>query len=155
MRGETIGTGAGWLPIYARRRAYHAILPDRLPSRHRVCGEGRLTQLLCLVSSAKLESLPRCAYFKQWQQSARTAKGVCARSNRPNRLSNPIALGVLQRFAKFPPVCDLRAGGIKRLERCLQFSGPRADAQRESRTVDSPVVRVQVRIEDLQSGARF
>ena len=111
--------------------------------------EGNLAQLLRLVFSADREPLPRGAYFEQWQQSVRTAHGVYARSNRPNRLSNRLALGVLQRFAQLPAVGDLRAGGMKRLERRFRFPGLRADAQRKACTMDTPVIRVQVRIEDL------
>ena len=58
-------------------------------------------------------------------------------------------------FAQLTPVGDRSAGGMQRLERRFRFSGLRADAQREARTMDSPVIRVQVRIENLQRGARF
>src|SRR5271167_1596585 len=69
----------------------------------------------------------------------------------PNRLG----FGVLQRFAELQAVRDLRAGGMKRLERRFRFSGSRANAQREARTMNPPVIRVQVGIEYLQGGAWF
>src|ERR1039458_1975428 len=70
-------------------------------------------------------------------------------------MSNRLAIGGLQRFFQLPAVCDPRAAGVKRLERRFRLPGLRAEAQREARTMESPVVRVQVRIEDLKSGARF
>jgi hypothetical protein len=44
---------------------------------------------------------------------------------------------------------------MQRLESRFRFAGLRADAQREARTMYSPVIRVQVRIENLQSGTRL
>src|SRR6266404_6233295 len=85
----------------------------------------------------------------------RAAHGVYPRSDRPDRLPKRLARGTLQRFAQLPAVCDLGAGGMKRLERRFRLPGLRADAQREARAMDSPVIRVQVGIEDLLSGARL
>jgi len=42
---------------------------------------------------------------------------------------------------------------MKRLERGLGCSGLGADAKSEARTMYSPVIRVQIRVEDLQRGA--
>src|ERR1019366_3344926 len=109
----------------------------------------------CASSSLRIANLCLEVRTSNNGSKARTAHGVYASSNRPNRLSNRLALGVLQRFAQLPAICDPRAGGMKRLERRFRSPRLRADAQREARTMDSPVVRVQVRIEDLQSGARF
>src|SRR5260370_21537423 len=109
--------------------------------------EGSLAQLLRLVCSADPESLHRRAHFEQWHQSMRAAHGVYPCSDRPNRLPKRLARGTLQRFAQLPAVCDLGAGGMKRLERRFRLPGLRADAQREACTMDSPVIRVQVRIE--------
>jgi hypothetical protein len=61
--------------------------------------EGNFAQLLRLVLSANCESLPRSANFEQRQQSVRTPHGLYARANRPNRLSNRLALRVFKRFA--------------------------------------------------------
>src|ERR1700675_4597070 len=69
----------------------------------------------------------------------------------PNRL----ALRVFHRFAHLQAVREPRAGGMKRLERRFRFSGPRADAQREARAMNPPVIRVKVRTEELKSGTRF
>src|SRR5580704_18073043 len=44
---------------------------------------------------------------------------------------------------------------MKRLERGLGGSGAGPDAQRETCAMDSPVVRVQVRVKDLLRGAGF
>src|ERR1700722_7229516 len=78
-----------------------------------------------------------------------------ARSDRARGLSNRLAQGVVERLAHLTPVGDRSAGGMQRLEGRFRFSGLRADAQGEARTMDSPVIRVPVRIENLQGGARF
>src|SRR5258707_7094106 len=135
--------------------ALHARLGLAVRARDDGFIEGDLTQLLCLVFSADCESLPRGAYFEQWQQSVRTTHGVYTRSDRPSRLSKRLAGRVFQGFAQLPAVCDLGARGMKRFERRFRLPGLRADAQREARTMDSPVIRVQVGIEDLLSGARL
>jgi hypothetical protein len=44
---------------------------------------------------------------------------------------------------------------MKRFERGLGCSGFGADAKGEARTMYSPVIRVQVRVEDLLRGARL
>jgi hypothetical protein len=135
--------------------ALHARLGLAVWARDDGIVQGNFAELLRLVFSADRESLPRGAYFEQGQQSVRTAHGVYARSNRPGRLSNRLAIGVLNGLAQLPAVRDLGTGGMKRLERRFRFPGLRTDAQCEARAMDSPVIRVQVRIEDLQSGARF
>jgi len=117
--------------------------------------QGDFPQLLRLVFVADCESLSRCAHFEQCQQRMCPAHGVHARSNRPDGLPNRLALGVLDRFGQFPAVGNLRAGGMKRFECGFRFPGFRADAQREARPMDSPVIRVEIGIDDLKSGARL
>ena len=111
--------------------------------------QGNLTQLARLGFSANRESLPRGSNLEQRQQRMRAADGVHPSSDRPDRIANRLAFGTLERFAQLPAVCHLRARGTQRLERRFGLSRLRADAKREARTMDSPVIRVQIGIEDL------
>src|ERR1700733_6042989 len=68
-------------------------------------------------------------------------------------MANRLAFGTLQCFAQLAAVRDLHSRGSERLECRFGLSRLRADAKREARTMDPPIIRVQIRIEDLQGGA--
>ena len=67
--------------------------------------------------SADRESLPRGAQFEQRQQSCAPLTAHTRVPTGPIESSDRFAVGTLERFAQLPAVCDLRAGGMQRLER--------------------------------------
>src|SRR5882762_4095832 len=105
----------------------------------------------CCASSS-LRTANFCLEVRTSNKGSKACEPLTACTRVP---TGPIARRVLQSFAQVPAVRYLGTGGMKGLESRLRLSGLRTNAQREARTMDSPVIRVQVGIEDLRSGARL
>src|ERR1700677_3151587 len=113
------------------------------------------TQRLLVVLRVHCIALSRRVHLEQWLQRTYPAHGMDTRSNRSRRPCDRPALGTLEHFAQLAAISHFCAVGPKRLESGLRLSIFRPYAQRKTRAVNSPVLGIVVRIENLERRARF